>query len=118
MGDKLTAFAPYTTGIPFHVNKELEIIKNSEEDLPELPHTIKLKLKDVESELPEVIHSGFEYDVYSQLDGSNDRFLRKQENTNSLRDTLFGGLQQSDEKEKIDITKNQPNLFNQKDMPF
>lgn len=27
LGDKLTAFAPYTTGIPFHVNKELEIIK-------------------------------------------------------------------------------------------
>lgn len=27
MGDKLTAFAPYTTGIPFGIDKELEIIK-------------------------------------------------------------------------------------------
>lgn len=27
LGDKLTAFAPHTTGIPFGVNKELEIIK-------------------------------------------------------------------------------------------
>ena len=27
LGDKLTAFAPHTTGIPFKVNKELEIIK-------------------------------------------------------------------------------------------
>ena len=27
LGDKLTAFAPHTTGIPFRVNKELEIIK-------------------------------------------------------------------------------------------
>lgn len=27
LGDKLTAFAPYTTGIPFGVGKELEIIK-------------------------------------------------------------------------------------------
>lgn len=27
LGDKLTAFAPYTTGIPFGVDKELEIIK-------------------------------------------------------------------------------------------
>ncbi len=27
MGDKLTAFAPHTTGIPFGKNKELEIIK-------------------------------------------------------------------------------------------
>ncbi len=27
LGDKLTAFAPHTTGIPFGVNKELEILK-------------------------------------------------------------------------------------------
>ncbi len=27
LGDKLTAFAPHTTGVPFGVNKELEIIK-------------------------------------------------------------------------------------------
>lgn len=27
LGDKLTAFAPHTTGIPFGVDKELEIIK-------------------------------------------------------------------------------------------
>lgn len=27
LGDKLTAFAPHTTGIPFYVDKELEIIK-------------------------------------------------------------------------------------------
>ena len=27
LGDKLTAFAPYTTGIPFGVTKELEIVK-------------------------------------------------------------------------------------------
>lgn len=27
LGDKLTAFAPHTTGIPFNINKEMEIIK-------------------------------------------------------------------------------------------
>ena len=27
LGDKLTEFAPHTTGIPFDVNKEMEIIK-------------------------------------------------------------------------------------------
>lgn len=27
LGDKLTAFAPHTTGVPFSINKELEIIK-------------------------------------------------------------------------------------------
>ena len=97
--------------------KELEIIKNSEEDLPELPHTAKLQLKDVEEELPSVIHTGFEYDVYSQLDGSNDRFLRKQENTNTLRDTLFAGLQENKD-DNIKIVKKQPDLFNQDNMPF
>ena len=27
LGDKLTAFAPHTTGIPFGIDKELEIMK-------------------------------------------------------------------------------------------
>ena len=27
LGDRLTAFAPHTTGIPFGIDKELEIIK-------------------------------------------------------------------------------------------
>lgn len=27
LGDKLTAFAPHTTGIPFDMKKEMEIIK-------------------------------------------------------------------------------------------
>jgi hypothetical protein len=99
-------------------DKELEIIKNDEEDLPELPHTVKLQLKDVEQELPSVIHAGFEYDIYSQQDGSNDRFLRKQENTNSLRDKLFNGLQEGKDDEDIKIIKEQPDLFNQDNMPF
>ena len=99
-------------------DKELEIIKQDEEELPELPHTIKLQIKDIESEIPNIIHSGFEYDKYSQLDGSNDRFIRKQENTNSLRDKLFDGLQESKNDEDIKITKEDSNLFNINNVPF
>ena len=31
----------------------------------------------------------FDYDTYSELDGSNERFLRKQKNTNQLVDSVF-----------------------------
>ncbi len=27
LGDKLTAFAPHTIGVPLHANKDMEIIK-------------------------------------------------------------------------------------------
>lgn len=51
--------------------------------------TEKKKLSDVESELPNVIHKPYGYYEYSEMDESNKRFMRKQENTNSLRDTIF-----------------------------
>lgn len=87
-----------------------DIIEN-EEELPELPHTNKLKLSDIEDDIPNIIHKEFDYDIYSKLDGSNDRFIRKQINTNSLRDTIFGGLQEASEEENIQITKNNNDLF-------
>ena len=34
---------------------------------------------------------------YSEMDDSNNRFMRKQENTNSLRDTIFNQTETSDE---------------------
>ena len=51
--------------------------------------TEKKKLADVTSELPNVIHRPYGYFEYSNLDKSNDRFIRKQENTNTLRDDIF-----------------------------
>ena len=60
-----------------------------EEQLPELEHTSKMKLSDVENELRNVIHDTYEYFDYSELDGSNDRFLRKQSNTNQLKERIF-----------------------------
>ena len=43
----------------------------------------------MKEEIPIVVHTGFEYDKYSEEDGSNERFLRKQRNTNQLVDSIF-----------------------------
>jgi hypothetical protein len=51
--------------------------------------TSKKKLEDVVNELPNVIHKPYGYYEYSDLDNSNARFMRKQENTNTLRDDIF-----------------------------
>ena len=42
------------------------------------------------------------------MDKSNERFMRKQENTNSLRETIFIDHNESDGKK---IIENEPNLF-------
>ena len=46
----------------------------------------KKRLSDVKTELPTVVHKTYNYDEYSSQDESNDRFMRKQENTNTLKD--------------------------------
>ena len=96
-----------------------QIMIKDQEDLPDLPHTSKMKLIDVEEELPNVIHTGFEYDNYSKLDGSNDRFLRKQINQNTLRDLIFDGLEEANDNVQISKNKEEQkaDLFNQ-DLPF
>ena len=38
----------------------------------------------------------FNYYEYSELDGSNDRFMRKQKNTNQLSDPIFDKLFSND----------------------
>lgn len=55
-----------------------------EEDLPDFEKTEKLTSDDIKEEIPNIIHEEYEYDVYSKKDKSNDRFMRKQENTNRL----------------------------------
>ncbi len=56
---------------------------SEEEAAAELEHTEKKTLADVEQDLPNIVHSQYDYFKYSDLDGSNNRFLRKQENTQS-----------------------------------
>lgn len=98
-------------------NKEtVEEEEVTEEELPELPHTSKMKLEDVESKLSEFISADFDYSVYSNKDGSNDRFLRKQENTNQLRDTLFAKIE--NEKEETHTDSIELDLFENNELPF
>ena len=52
----------------------------------ELPHTEKITLEDINDILPEVIHNKYDYYDYSTADGSNDRFMKKQENTSHIND--------------------------------
>ena len=72
------------------------VVDETEEELPELEHTSKLQLKDVENELPNVVHKQYDYFEYSSLDKSNERFMRKQENTNTLRDNIFAQIDNND----------------------
>ena len=83
-----------------------------DEKLPELPHTSKYKLEDIEKTLKNVVHSSFDYFDYSTLDSSNKRFMEKQVNTNQLRDSLFGKNIQNDEIETTyNMNKKELNLF-------
>lgn len=72
------------------------VVDETEEELPELEHTNKLQLKDIIYELPNVIHKQYDYFEYSSLDKSNERFMRKQENTNTLRDNIFAQIDNND----------------------
>ena len=59
-------------------NNESDIL---DEELPELEKTEKLTLDDIKDELPNIVHKEYNYKEYTELDNSNDRFLKKQENT-------------------------------------
>lgn len=57
---------------------------DKEQDEPEPPMltvTPKRRLKDISDELPGIIHTPYAYTEYSEEDGSNGRFRRRQENT-------------------------------------
>lgn len=91
------------------------IDEDNDEEIPELEHTSKLQLKDVENELPNVVHREYGYFDYSKLDKSNERFLRKQENTNTLRDNIFAQIDNNDIP-KDESNNVQGNLF--ENIPF
>lgn len=98
----------------FFLQELVDNMKNDEvivldDELPELPHTEKKRLDEIKDELQNVIHKEFGYYDYSELDNSNERFLRKQRNTNSLRDTLFEQVDEDNDEIKKD--KQQYELF-------
>lgn len=60
-----------------------------EASVPNLPHTAKYKLEQVQHELKSVIHDGYDYSDYSTKDGTNKKFMDKMEYNNALQGDLF-----------------------------
>ena len=96
--------------------KSMEELEDERIKSMELPHTDKLKLEDVKEQIEKVISKPFAYYEYSEIDGSNDRFLRKQKNTNHLADQIFDNLENILPEKQSKIIKEEMNdLFeNQK----
>jgi hypothetical protein len=89
---------------------ETKVVEEVEKEfIPDLPHTRKYKLEDIEHELVNVVHKEFDYYDYSKQDDSNNRFMVKQTNTSQLRDALLGKLNNPIEEIKED---EEPDLFN------
>ena len=97
--------------------KKEETLEEYESKLPEnLPHTSKYKLEQIESQLKNVIHDGYDYSDYASKDGTNKRFVEKMENTNSLRGTIFGQNLNKSEDTSYMKKMEEKNLF--EDCPF
>lgn len=56
----------------------------------DLEATSKVKLSDVQNDVDQIVQKTFDYSIYSKEHNANDRFMRKQFNTNILRDSVFG----------------------------
>lgn len=54
----------------------------------QLPHTQKLTLDDIKDDIVNIVNKPFDYYKYSELDGSNTRFMNKQKNTNHLSNVM------------------------------
>lgn len=70
----------------FLLQQFMENIKvdNNEEPINDFDVKSQISENDITDEIPNIVHKEYDYDIYSQLDGSNDRFMRKQHNTNKL----------------------------------
>ena len=77
----------------------------------QLPHTEKFRLDDIKDQIENIITKPFNYFEYSQLDGSNMRFMRKQKNTNQLRDNIFDMIEENEDNDNNDINNEQIDLF-------
>lgn len=71
LGDKLTAFAPHTTGIPYNIDKELEIIKQMY-DISCLFDEFNGKLEQLEQGL----YINTDFDIWSLLSNYLDNNIK------------------------------------------
>lgn len=107
-GDSITKsfFEDLLTNIKDIDNDTIEI------EGKELPHESKVTSDNILSELYNVIHNNFDYDIYSKEDGSNDRFLRKQTNiANSLNNAILPYDEDDENKEYENVKKVELSLF-------
>ena len=74
---------------------------NENEELPALEHTSKVKLDDIKTEIKSIVDKSYDYFDYSQKDGSNERFMEKQKNTNAFRDNIFDMIDEEEAKKKV-----------------
>jgi hypothetical protein len=74
--------------------------------LPDIELTSKVSINTVKDEVQNIVNKDYDYYKYSEHDGSNDRFMEKQRNTNSFRDTIFDvidDIKPKEEKPKDEI---------------
>ena len=92
---------------PEEITEESYLPKIDENtELPDIELTSKVSLNTVKDEVQNIVNKDYDYYKYSEQDGSNDRFMEKQRNTNSFRDTIFDvidDIKPKEEKPKDDI---------------
>ena len=66
------------------MEKKLKEEAEQEVELPDFERKNKLTIDQIKNDIPNIIHDGFNYSKYSEEDGSNERFLRRQENTKNI----------------------------------
>lgn len=71
--------------------------ENDEEEVPEFTMANKVKIADIMDSIKDIIHEDYDYFNYSEVDKSNERFMKKQYNTNQLRDRIFNFTDDEDD---------------------
>ena len=99
----------------FFANELIDNMKEIDDDDIdyEFNLTDKKRLIEISKELPNVIHKPYGYYEYTEMDKSNERFMRKQENNNLLKDDIFT-INNNDNEEETNKSLDQYDLFGNK----
>ena len=66
------------------IEKKVKEDEEKEVPIPEFDVKANITLKDIIPEIPNIIHEGYDYDNYTTLDGSNERFLQNRRTHKTL----------------------------------
>ena len=96
---------------------EDEMLKNNEDDedysnLDDFEVKEKLSLEDIKNDIPNIIHQGYEYDVYSKEDDSNNRFMRKQKNLFNGKNIMEKIIDENNNKPTTSEIETNINIYN------